>query len=113
VLRHLDVVLFDRSCPVLEARTFVDILRTNPRTDTIPVIVTASAEEADEAMRDARGAASKTYNLDGSWRTSTTSSPAPSAPGTTPPNRRRSRVPWPSSPSRLATNARLPGAPAA
>ena len=65
VLRHPDLVLFDRSCPVLEARTFVDILRTNPRTDTIPVVVTASAEEADEAMRDGPGALlRKPYNLD-------------------------------------------------
>lgn len=65
VLRSPDLVLFDRSCTVLEARTFVDILRTNPRTDTIPVIVTASAEEVDEAMRDAPGALlRKPYNLD-------------------------------------------------
>jgi CheY-like chemotaxis protein len=65
VLRHPDLVLFDRGCPVLDARTFVDILRTNPRTDTIPVVVTASAEEADEAMRDGPGALlRKPYNLD-------------------------------------------------
>ncbi|HUM09591.1 MAG TPA: response regulator [Myxococcaceae bacterium] len=65
VLRHPDLVLFDRSCPVLDARTFVDILRTNPRTDTIPVVVTASAEQADEAMRDGPGALlRKPYNLD-------------------------------------------------
>ena len=50
---------------MLDARTFVDILRTNPGTDTIPVIVTASAEEVDEAMRDAPGALlRKPYNLD-------------------------------------------------
>jgi CheY-like chemotaxis protein len=64
VLRSPDLVLFDRSCAVLEARTFVDILRTNPRTDTIPVIVTASAEEVDEAMRDAPALLRKPYNLD-------------------------------------------------
>ena len=65
VLRHPDLVLFDRRCPVLDARTFVDILRTNPGTDTIPVVVTASAEEADEAMRDGPGALlRKPYNLD-------------------------------------------------
>src|SRR5215472_17572355 len=65
VLRHPDLVLYDRGCQMLEARTFVDILRTNPRTDTIPVMVTASAEEADEAMRDAPGALlRKPYNLD-------------------------------------------------
>ena len=65
VLRHPDLVLFDHACPVLDARTFVDILRTNPRTDTIPVVVTASAEHADEAMRDGHGALlRKPYNLD-------------------------------------------------
>jgi len=65
VLRHPDLVLFDHGCPVLDARTFVDILRTNPRTDTIPVVVTASAEEADEAMRDVPGPLlRKPFNLD-------------------------------------------------
>ncbi|HZJ55025.1 MAG TPA: response regulator [Myxococcaceae bacterium] len=65
VLRHPDLVLFDHGCPVLDARTFVDILRTNPRTDTIPVVVTTSAEQADEAMRDGHGALlRKPYNLD-------------------------------------------------
>jgi len=65
VLRHPDLVLFDHGCPVLEARTFVDILRTNPRTDTIPVVVTASPEHADEARRDGLGALlHKPFNLD-------------------------------------------------
>jgi CheY-like chemotaxis protein len=65
VLRHPDLVLFDHACPVLDARTFTDILRTNPRTDTIPVVVTASAEDADEAMREGPGALlRKPYNLD-------------------------------------------------
>jgi CheY-like chemotaxis protein len=50
---------------VLDARTFVDILRTNPRTDTIPVVVTTSAEQADQAMRDGPGPLlRKPYNLD-------------------------------------------------
>ena len=65
VLRHPDLVLFDHGCPVLDARTFVDILRTNPRTDTIPVVVTTSPEQADEAMRDGPGPLlRKPYNLD-------------------------------------------------
>ncbi|HTS81126.1 MAG TPA: DUF4388 domain-containing protein [Myxococcaceae bacterium] len=65
VLRHPDLVLYDKGCPMLDARTFVDILRTNPRTDTIPVVVTASAEEAEEAMRDGPGALlRKPFNLD-------------------------------------------------
>lgn len=65
ILRSPDLVLFDRACPVLEARTFVDILRTNPRTDTLPVIVTASADEVDEALRESPGPLlRKPYNLD-------------------------------------------------
>jgi CheY-like chemotaxis protein len=45
VLRHPDLVLFDRACTMLEALTFVDILRTNPRTEAIPVMVTSSEEK--------------------------------------------------------------------
>ncbi len=65
VLRHPDLVLFDRGCPMLEARTFVDILRTNPRTETIPVVVTSNASEADEAIRETSGSVlRKPYNLE-------------------------------------------------
>jgi CheY-like chemotaxis protein len=65
VLRQPDLVLFDRSCTMLEARTFIDILRTNPRTDTIPVVVTSSGADADEALRDVPGALlRKPYNLE-------------------------------------------------
>jgi CheY-like chemotaxis protein len=65
VLRHPDLVLFDRACPMLEARTFIDILRTNPRTETIPVVVTSGASEADQALREVPGALlHKPYNLD-------------------------------------------------
>src|SRR5262249_36408182 len=65
VLRHPDLVLFDRQCTMLEAGTFIDILRTNPRTDTIPVVVTSSGAEAEDALRDAPGALlRKPYNLD-------------------------------------------------
>jgi len=65
VLRHPDLVLFDQQCTMLEASTFIDILRTNPRTDTIPVVVTSSGAEAEEALRDAPGALlRKPYNLD-------------------------------------------------
>lgn len=65
VLRHPDLVLFDRSCTMLEAGTFVDILRTNPRTETIPVLVTSSTPDADDGIRHAPGALlRKPYNLD-------------------------------------------------
>jgi len=65
VLRHPDLVLFDRGCTMLEAGTFVDILRTNPRTETIPVVVTSSTSEADEGIGEEPGAVlRKPYNLD-------------------------------------------------
>lgn len=40
VLRAPDLVLFDEACPLIDAKTFVQILRTNPRTDHIPVVLT-------------------------------------------------------------------------
>lgn len=43
VLRHPDVVLFDQSCPLIEPTVFSQILKTNPRTEAIPVVVTAAA----------------------------------------------------------------------
>ena len=43
VLRHPDVILFDEHCRLIEARAFVQILLTNPRTDDIPVVVTTGA----------------------------------------------------------------------
>ncbi len=46
ILRFPDLILFDERCPLLDARTFVRILRTNPRTEGIPVVLTG--ESADE-----------------------------------------------------------------
>ena len=43
VLRHPDVVLFDQACPLIEPAVFAQILRTNPRTEGIPVVVTSAA----------------------------------------------------------------------
>lgn len=64
VLRHPDVVLFDSASPMVDARTFMQILRTNPRTEDIPVIVTGTAKDAEKlrAVRD--GFLRKPYNLD-------------------------------------------------
>src|SRR5512138_574432 len=39
ILRFPDLVLFDERCPLLDARTFARIIRTNPRTERIPVVV--------------------------------------------------------------------------
>jgi DNA-binding response OmpR family regulator len=49
ILRFPDLILFDERCPLLDARTFVRILRTNPRTERIPVILTGEAVEPDRA----------------------------------------------------------------
>jgi DNA-binding response OmpR family regulator len=49
ILRFPDLILFDERCPLLDARTFVRILRTNPRTERIPVILTSEAVDPDRA----------------------------------------------------------------
>src|SRR5512138_1274424 len=49
ILRFPDLVLFDERCPLVDARTFVRILRTNPRTETIPVVLTGEAVDVDRA----------------------------------------------------------------
>ena len=64
VLRHPDLVLFDEACRLLDARTFAQILRTNPRTERIPVVVTASSPDAERLRTTARdGYLRKPYNL--------------------------------------------------
>jgi CheY-like chemotaxis protein len=64
VLRHPDLVLFDEACQFVNVRTFMQILRTNPRTEEIPVVVTGPAPDAERArgMRD--GYLRKPFNLD-------------------------------------------------
>ena len=49
ILRFPDLILFDERSPLLDARTFVRILRTNPRTERIPVILTGEAVDPDRA----------------------------------------------------------------
>jgi DNA-binding response OmpR family regulator len=49
ILRFPDLVLFDDRCPLLDARTFVRILRTNPRTERIPVVLTGEAVDVERA----------------------------------------------------------------
>jgi DNA-binding response OmpR family regulator len=49
ILRFPDLVLLDERCPLLDARTFVRILRTNPRTERIPVVITGESQDADRA----------------------------------------------------------------
>jgi len=64
VLRHPDVILFDENCRLIEARSFVQILLTNPRTDDIPVVVTTSSRELDRFRGFRDGALQKPFNLD-------------------------------------------------
>lgn len=64
VLRHPDLTLFDEQCKLLEARTFINILKTNPRTEDIPVVLTTTSTDADKyrALRD--GFLRKPFNID-------------------------------------------------
>lgn len=64
VLRHPDVILFDENCRLIEARAFVQILLTNPRTDDIPVVVTTGSRELDRFRGFRDGALQKPFNLD-------------------------------------------------
>jgi CheY-like chemotaxis protein len=64
VLRHPDLVLFDEACTLLEARTFIQILRTNPRTDDIPVVLTTAQVDADQVRGLRDGFLKKPFNLD-------------------------------------------------
>ncbi len=47
ILRFPDLVLFDERSPLIDARTFVRILRTNPRTERIPVVLTGESPDID------------------------------------------------------------------
>ena len=64
VLRHPELILIDENARLLDARTFIQILRTNPRTGDIPVIVTGTGDD-EEQMRSYRdGYLRKPFNLD-------------------------------------------------
>jgi CheY-like chemotaxis protein len=47
ILRFPDLVLLDEKAGLLDARTFVRILRTNPRTERIPVVLTGEAPDPE------------------------------------------------------------------
>jgi DNA-binding response OmpR family regulator len=49
ILRFPDLVLLDDATPLLDTRTFVRILRTNPRTERIPVVLTGKTLDPDRA----------------------------------------------------------------
>ncbi len=63
VLRAPDLVLFDVACPLLDPQTFRQIVRANPHTEQLPVLVTGSAELASQpSLRD--GFLLKPFNAD-------------------------------------------------
>ena len=63
VLRAPDLVLFDVDCPLLDAQTFKQILRSNPHTAELPILVTGSSEGvAPMTLRD--GFLLKPFNVD-------------------------------------------------
>ncbi|MFO0583212.1 MAG: DUF4388 domain-containing protein [Anaeromyxobacter sp.] len=49
ILRFPDVILLDDKTPLLDPRTFMRILRTNPRTERIPVVLMGDTADADKA----------------------------------------------------------------
>jgi DNA-binding response OmpR family regulator len=62
ILRFPDLILFDEKSPMLDARTFVRILRTNPRTERIPVVLTGETVDVDRARLGT--SLRKPFNLD-------------------------------------------------
>lgn len=64
VLRHPDLTLFDENCKLLEAKTFINILKTNPRTEDIPVVLTTTSLDGDRVRGLRDGYLKKPFNLD-------------------------------------------------
>jgi CheY-like chemotaxis protein len=44
VLRHPDLVVFDNACQFIDAQAFAQILRSNPRTEHTPVVITGTPD---------------------------------------------------------------------
>jgi DNA-binding response OmpR family regulator len=49
ILRFPDLILLDEKTPLLDPRTFMRILRTNPRTERIPVVLTGETPDVDRS----------------------------------------------------------------
>ncbi len=64
VLRHPEVILFDELCALIDARSFVQILQTNPRTADIPVVVTTGSRHLDRLRQFREGVLQKPFNVD-------------------------------------------------
>jgi CheY-like chemotaxis protein len=63
VLRRPDLVLFDLACELLDWQTFRHILRANPRTEHVPVILTGKTME-DVPLSSSSGFLLKPFNVD-------------------------------------------------
>jgi CheY-like chemotaxis protein len=64
VLRHPELVLFDEACTLIDARTFSQILRTNPRTEHVPVVLTTRSLDPDKSRGLRDGYFQKPFNVD-------------------------------------------------
>ncbi|AKU91917.1 DUF4388 domain-containing protein [Vulgatibacter incomptus] len=63
LLRHPDLVLIDEACGLIEPSAFVRILRSNPRTEAIPVLLTGR-NPAPALLSDVEGSLRKPYRQD-------------------------------------------------
>jgi CheY-like chemotaxis protein len=64
ILRQPEIILFDQACQIIDAKNFQKILESNPRTNSIPVIVTATTREVTEPESTRDGILHKPLNLD-------------------------------------------------
>lgn len=64
-MRVPDVVLYDMDCPLIEPRTFAEILRANPRTHEIPMVMIGTEAAADRVRGGLRETfIRKPFNVD-------------------------------------------------
>lgn len=63
LMRHPDLILFDVACSLIEVEAFLRILRSNPRTEPIPVVVTSGNGQPPHLVA-AQGSLRKPYDED-------------------------------------------------
>jgi len=65
-LKYPDLIMFARNCPLISAAQFLRILRTNPRTEEIPLIILSDAPMSTESIARSflQGVLVKPLNLD-------------------------------------------------
>jgi DNA-binding response OmpR family regulator len=65
ILVHPDLVLFDDECPLISPKKFIQILRSNPRTEHIPVLIMRGQDGDDGGLWGYREAViRKPFNAD-------------------------------------------------